>query len=274
MLANSAATLPRGHFLIEPYLFDVSSSHTDSYGSLTYILYGVTDRLTAGLVPVFGYTRVDGSPNGSGGGVGDVSLLAQYRLTQFPAESSLPTISIQLQETLPTGRYDRLGVHPAEGQGGGASVTTLALNTQTWFWLPNGRILRMRLNVSRSFAKTANVVGVSVYGTGQDFRGRARPGNALSVDAAWEYSLTRNWVLAFDLVWHHAHGTRVAGFIPSNTGAMTVHTDSGASTQISLAPAIEYNWNAHVGLLVGVRTIDGHNTTRSITPVVALNIVH
>jgi hypothetical protein len=62
MLANSAATLPRGHFLVEPYLYDVSSSHSDGYGSLTYMLYGVSDRFTAGLVPVFGYTRVAVAP--------------------------------------------------------------------------------------------------------------------------------------------------------------------------------------------------------------------
>jgi len=275
MLANSAATLPHGHFLIEPYLYDASSSGTDGFGSLTYMLYGVTDRLTAGLVPVFGYTHVEGGPNASGVGPGDVSLLAQYRLTQFPAESSLPTVSIQLQETLPSGRYDRLGDRPANGQGGGAYVTTLALNTQTWFWLPNGRILRMRFNVSQSFARTTSVEGVSVYGTGEDFHGDARPGNATFVDAAWEYSLTRNWVLALDLTWRHARGARVTGYDLSDTPPIPVRSDSGTSTAFGFAPAVEFNWNPHVGLLVGVRVITGgYNTTRSVTPAMALDMVY
>src|SRR5690348_18424552 len=78
MLANSAATLPRGHFLIEPYLYDVSSSQADGFGSLTYMLYGVSDRFTAGLVPVFGYTRVAGGADSSGIGAGDASVLMQY----------------------------------------------------------------------------------------------------------------------------------------------------------------------------------------------------
>lgn len=275
MLANSAATLPHGHFLVEPYLYDVSSPGSDGFGSLTYMLYGVTDRLTAGLVPVFGYTRVEGGPNGSGIGVGDVSLLAQYRLTEFPAESSLPTVSIQLQETLPSGRYDRLGDQPANGQGGGAYVTTLALNTQTWFWLPNGRILRMRFNVSQSFGQTTKVEGVSVYGTDETFRGRARPGNATFVDAAWEYSLTRNWVLALDLTWRHARGTYVSGHDLSGTTPILVRSDSGTSTALGFAPAIEYNWNVRVGLLLGVRVITGgYNTARSVTPALALNMVY
>lgn len=277
MLANSAATLPRGHFLIEPYLYDVSSSQADGFGSLTYMLYGVSDRFTAGLVPVFGYTRVAGGADSSGIGAGDASVLMQYRLTQFPVESSLPTVSIQLQETLPTGRYEQLGNRPADGQGGGAYVTTLALNTQTWFWLRNGRILRMRFNVSRSFAKAASVEGVSVYGTDQDFIGHARPGDAWFADAAWEYSLTRNWVLALDLTWRHAHGTRVRGYELSgaDSSPVSVDSDSGPGTAFGFAPAIEYNFNARVGLLFGVRVITGgHNAARSVTPALALNFVH
>jgi len=277
MLANSAATLPRGHFLVEPYLYDASSSQADGYGSLTYMLYGVSDRFTAGLVPVFGYTRVAGGADSSGIGAGDASVLMQYRLTQFPVESSLPTVSIQLQETLPTGRYDRLADRPADGQGGGAYVATLALNTQTWFWLPNGRILRMRFNVSRSLAKTARIEGVSVYGTDQDFVGHARPGNAWLADAAWEYSLTRNWVLALDLTWRHARSTRVRGYEHSGADPSSIPVDStsGSSTAFGFAPAIEYNFNARVGLLFGVRVIaGGHNTQRSVTPALALNFVH
>ncbi len=270
MLANSAATLPRGHFLVEPYLYDVTSSHSDGYGSLTYMLYGVSDRFTAGLVPVFGYNRVSGASDSSDVGAGDIGVLMQYRLTQFPVESSLPTISLQLQETLPTGKYDRLGDRPADGQGGGAYVTALSLNTQTWFWLPNGRILRMRFNVSQSFAKTTSVEGVSVYDTGEDFRGYARPGNALFADAAWEYSLTRNWVLALDLTWRHARGTRVHGYDSSGP----VYMDSGPSTQFGFAPAIECNFSPRIGLLFGVRVITGHGTQRSVTPALALNFVH
>src|SRR5271154_5096031 len=34
MLANNASTLPRGHFLVEPYLYDVISPHTNGFGSL------------------------------------------------------------------------------------------------------------------------------------------------------------------------------------------------------------------------------------------------
>lgn len=279
MLANSAATLPQGHWLLEPYLYDERSSHADGYGSLTYMLYGVTDRLTMGLIPVFGYNRVDGGPDSSGVGVGDVSVLAQYRLVAPPAESSLPTVSIQLEETLPTGAYDRLGNRPADGLGSGARITTLALNTQTWFWLPNGRILRMRLNLSRTFAGHADVDDVSVYGTSLGFHGQALPGATFGVDAALEYSLTRQWALAFDLTWSHRGNTRVRGYdVPEGSPAqppLGVRQDSGSSAAFGFAPAVEYSWNAHVGLLAGVRVITGgRRTTTTVTPALALNVVY
>jgi hypothetical protein len=62
IIANSAVTLPQGHYLIEPYLYDVISDDAESLGSLTFMLYGATDALTVGVVPVFGYNKgVDGA---------------------------------------------------------------------------------------------------------------------------------------------------------------------------------------------------------------------
>ncbi len=66
MLANSAHTLPQGHGLIESYLYDAISGRTNGVNSLTYLLYGLTDRLTIGLVPTAGYNSVRGGPDSSG----------------------------------------------------------------------------------------------------------------------------------------------------------------------------------------------------------------
>jgi hypothetical protein len=55
MLAPSAATLPRGHFLVEHYLYDVTAPHSNGFGSLTYVPYGLADRVTVGLIPTAGF---------------------------------------------------------------------------------------------------------------------------------------------------------------------------------------------------------------------------
>jgi hypothetical protein len=279
LLANSADTLPRGHLLVEPYFYVVHAANSNNFGSSAYILYGLVDRLTLGLIPVLGFNTAKGTPSSSGIGIGDVTLVAQYRITRFNEGSWIPSTSLYVQQSLPTGSYDRLGDRPTNGFGSGVFTTRIALNTQEYFWLPNGRILRMRFNLSGSFSSTAHVEDVSVYGTAQGFRGSAKPGNSLFADAAWEYSLTRRWVLALDVTYSRSANTRVAGHnirdLKSIPGPKHVLMNSGTSDGFGFAPAIEYNFNSSLGILLGIRFIAfGHNTSPTITPVVAINFVH
>lgn len=274
MLANSAATLPQGHFLVEPYLYDVIGAHSNGFGSLTYIEYGLFNRFTVGLIPTAGFNKMNDALSSSGVGLGDLSVLGQYRLRQFHEGSLLPTTSIFVEETLPTGRYDKLGERLSDGFGGGAYTTTVSLNNQTYFWLRNGRILRMRFNVSQALSSYANVEGASVYGTTSGFQGHAKPGASSFVDAAWEYSLTRKWVLALDATYRHTGNTQVTGF---DAGEMppNIKLKSGSSDAVGFAPAIEYNGKSTLGVLLGARVMAiGHNTATTITPAIALNFVH
>jgi hypothetical protein len=179
-----------------------------------------------------------------------------------------------VEETLPTGRYDKLGERLSDGFGGGAYTTTVALNNQTYFWLRNGRILRMRFDVSQSLSSYANVEGASVYGTISGFQGHAKPGASSFMDAAWEYSLTRKWVLALDATYRHTGNTRVTGVDAGETPP-NIKINSGSSDAVGFAPAIEYNWKSTLGVLLGMRVIAiGHNTATTITPAIALNFVH
>ena len=278
LLAPSAATLPRGHLLIEPYLYDVIAAHSNGYGSLTYVNYGLKDRVTVGLIPTAGFNTVSNGPSSSGVELGDLTLQALYRLTKFREGSWVPTTSVVVQETLPTGKYDRLGNRPSDGFGSGAYTTTLALYSQTYFWLPNGRILRMRLDLSEAFSNNVHVEDVSVYGTGAGFRGHAKPGNSFFADAAWEYSLTRSWVLALDVTYGHNGNTRVTGYNILDPNSVqnppSIRLDSGSRDAFGFAPAIEYSWTPNLGVIFGTRVIAGRNTATTITPAVAINFVH
>ena len=279
LLAASASTLPQGHFLVEPYLFDVmtygrhdadgnrlSRPHENDFGSQSYVLYGVTDRISAGVIPRLGYGKTTGGPSSPGLQAGDLTLQAQYRLTQFHEGSWVPTMSFVVGETLPTGKYDRLDQHPGDGFGAGAYTTILSLYSQEYFWLGNGRILRTRLNLSYGLSSQVGLRGVSVYGTAAGFSGHARPGDTFTADVSWEYSVTRNWVLALDVVYEHDASTTVSG--------NSLHASSGASHSIGFAPALEYNFNARIGIIAGARFIPiGRNTSISVTPVAAINMV-
>lgn len=268
LLANSANTLPRGHFLVEPYIYDVIGPHTHAFGSRAYFEYGLIDRLTVGMIPVIGYNKVGNGASSSGMQIGDSSLVAQYRLTTFHEHSWVPTTAIQVQQSFPTGRYDRLGTRPSDGLGNGSYSTTLAMNSQTFFWLPNGRILRMRFNVAETLSNRVDVKDVSVYGTKDGFVGRANPGRYQFVDAAWEYSMTRRWVLALDGIYQHSGNTNVKGM--QNGGKVQLNT--GSSWSYGFAPAIEYNISPNVGVIFGARVIaPGHNSSLTAAPVMAIN---
>ena len=285
LLAANAATLPAGHLLFEPYLFDViSTGHFDSsgarhsgpyehdIGSLSYLLYGLVDQVSVGIIPHFAYNEPAGEPSSSHVGVGDLTLQAAYGLMKFQDGRHTPDLSVVVQETLPTGSYDRL-TRSSDGFGAGAYTTSLALYSQDYFWMPNGRILRARLDLSYAVSSTVSVHDQSVYGTPDGFSGQAYPGDSFTADAAAEYSLTRNWVLALDVVYQHNDSTRVSGSV-SGASPPGLQSSSGSSYSIGFAPAIEYNWTARVGAIVGVRIIEiGRNTSASVTPAIALNMV-
>lgn len=287
MLAPSANTLPRRHYLLEPYFYNVSTQgffdargnrvsapHENSFGSLTYALYGVANKFTVGLIPTFGYNQVSNGPDSSGIGMGDLTVQAQYRLHLFEKGKWLPTTAIALEESLPTGKYDHLGSRPSDALGAGAFTTSIALYTQTFFWMPNGRILRLRFNVVPGFSRSVSVEDASVYGTTTGFRGQARPGASIFVDVAGEYSMTRRWVLALDATYRSQQDTLVTGHNLTDPQA-PISLNSGSSSAFGLAPAIEYNLRSNLGVLVGIRMFPaGRNTPLTITPAIAINYVH
>ena len=282
LLASGASTLPKGHILFEPYLYDAkpygffdgegkrrSASDADNIGSSAYMLYGVTDTFTTGVIPHLGYRRAGGRWS-QGLGVGDLTVQAQYRLTQYRPGGRVPTISLMLQENLPIGRHDRLDDRPNDGFGSGAYATTLGVNSQHYFWTPNGRILRARFNVAYTRSDIARVSGVSVYGTSKGFAGKAQPGDSLLMNLAFEYSITRNWVAAMDVAWQRDASTKVTGALDG----VGFERRYPVSKALILAPAVEYNFSPRVGVIVGARIVPaGRNTTASVTPAIAVNYV-
>jgi outer membrane putative beta-barrel porin/alpha-amylase len=285
LLAPSASTLPHGHFLIEPYVYDlIVYGHYDdagaaeraarehNYGSLTYVLYGVTDRLTVGAIPRFGLAHVVSGNGSSGAGVGDVTVQAQYRLALFEEGRRVPTISLTFGETFPTGKYDHLSPTASDALGSGAYTSILSAYSQYFFWMPNGRIVRTRLNLSYSRSSGVDIRDRSVYGTALGFHGTAQPGDSVVLDSAWEYSITRKWVAAFDIVYERDGRTLVDGMTAQRTNVSDAFPSSAS---LIVAPAIEYNWSGKAGIIVGARIVPrGRNAAATFAPVVAINLVY
>ena len=289
LLAPGAGTLPPGHFLFEPYFYDAiptasvdahGVSHpvarADNFGSQSYLIYGVADRFTLGLIPRFAYKNPGNGASGSSIAVGDLSLQGQYQLTQFEEGHWLPTIAINLGETFPIGAYDRLN-RPGDGFGAGAYATALSLYSQTYFWMPDGRLLRARLNLTYTVSDSVDLTGMSVYGTEAGFRGHASPGTSAVADLAFEYSIDRNWVAAVDFWAEQDANTHVAGLMPSLPGLppAAVENNLGSAHVFYVAPAVEYNFSGSFGVIAGARIfVTGENKTATIVPLIAFNYVH
>jgi hypothetical protein len=265
MLASNAETLPHGHFYTEPYFFDVIQGGDHHPGSSGFYQYGLFDNFTVGVQPSFSL-GTDSANRGMA--LGDFKLLSQLRLTHFTPEHQIPTIALVLNAALPTGKYDHLG-ELKTGHGSGSFAPEAGLNVQQYFLLRNDRLLRARLNLLRTFPFRADVSGRSVYGTGDAFHGRAKPGPRTAAIAAVEYSLTNEWVLAIDVEADHWGSTSIHG--REDAGPLIEH-NVPKSWNVGFSPAIEYNWDAKTGALFGVWIVPkGHNTASSVTPAIAIS---
>ena len=114
-----------------------------------------------------------------------------------------------------------------------------------------------------------------MYGTPSGFRGRAKPGNSFVAIIAGEYSVSRNWVVALDAQYQHDSRTALSGSVTTSAPPISIRRSFPSRSAVSLAPAVEYNFNGNVGVIVGaIYTVDGRNTDASIIPVAAINIVY
>jgi hypothetical protein len=274
MLAASAETLPRGHALIEPYIFDVRTARSNHLGSLTYLLYGVTDGFSVGTIATAGRVVPRDRARSSSSGAGDTTLLAQYRLTEFGQHGWPATLTLVLQEGLPTGRFDQLPNPDEPALGSGARTTQLALYAQSLVSLPNGRLLRLRVDAGHTFASVARPMGRSIYQTPAGFHGRVARGPSEIVDGSLEYSVSKRTALAVDLVWQKSGSARVVGQIQAPAGASPYHSTLAPTEAVYFAPAVEYCWRPNLGILFAMRlSPKGKNSPPSATPAIALNLV-
>lgn len=264
LLASNAETLPQGHVYTEPYFFDGISGGEHHPGTSGFYQYGLTDSWTVGMQPFFslGAERFNHDL-----ALSDFKLLSQVRLSHFTPERQVPSVALVTNLVIPTGKDDHLG-RLKSGHGSGSFAPEMGVNVQQYFLLSNGRLLRARINVLHDFPLRTAISGRSVYGTDAGFRGHARPGAKTTMILGAEYSLTNEWVLAFDVEADHWAKARVKG---RDAAGALVDRISPVSWNVGFAPAVEYNWSARAGAILGVWIVPrGHNTQSSVTPAIAI----
>lgn len=273
LLAPAGKTVPAGHVNLEPYAFYTTYTHGfRNIEGLPILTVGLADFVDVQTAIPLDYSW---APNNQhGGGIGDYSLAFGIQLLRQKEQSWLPDLRFVVQEVFPTGRFEHLD--PIQGgtdqTGSGSYQTFLGLNFQKLTTLPHDHYLRTRLGLLAAFPSDVKVRGINVFGGTAGTIGVVNPGNSYALDLAFEYTLTQHWVPVFEVLYANNDATNFSGnpgFTPA--GSLAAIGGRGGNS-VSLAPAIEYNFNANLGIIAGLWfSITGPHDSKFTSAVVAIN---
>jgi len=274
LLSTRGRTLDPGLVVIQPYVLYThygglyndnwrlqSATVSRTIIQQTFFIYGVTDRIDIGIAPQW---LENSSSRDSISGFGDLPIQLGFQVLKGDADSWLPHVLFWVQEIFPTGRYNDLGPSTADlgGTGGGSFGTTLGVAVQKTLRLGGDHVLRYRLNASYGFYLPVTVRGFNTYGGGFGTAGRVEPGSVTTFTVAGEYPLTQQIVLALDIGFQTITATHFSG-----TTGVDIHGEpslvgKGYSNLLSIAPAVEYHFTQHIGVIAGPWfSLRGKNTS-------------
>lgn len=283
LLAASGRTIPLGHVNLETIGFYTRNIgvfnrhwklvHTPGNYNVqlnTLLSYGFSNNMDVQYNIPYTFNHNMGQNSRR---IGDASILLGFQALR---QRSIfhPDLRITLQETFPTGRFDDLNPlnQGTDGTGMGSYQTALGLNFQNLSQLGRNHHLRSRLSINYLYASKVHIHGLSSYGGTINTQGQIRPGNLLSIDLAEELSLTQHWVLVMEAYYLTRHATSFKGRLGDIHNGDLAMIGHGTMQEITLAPAIEYNFSEHYGILAGCWFIPrGKNTTDFISGIIAFN---
>lgn len=282
ILAPSAHILPPGYVNIQPYLFMTANYgvYTDSgsFKKTTTLLninpqlptiVGALKWMEVLIVPQVQYNSLH---HKSVFNFGDLPVGLGFELLN--EKPYVPALLFSVQETLPTGKFQHLNPDKAgiDATGGGSYVTKLGLNFSklVWWW-DLKHPMNFRLALSYAIPSMVEVKGFNTYGGGFGTNGNVHPGQSFSLDFGYEYSFTQNWAGALDVVYVYAAATHFSGDKGIDALGNPASVGGPFNEQLSLAPAIEYNWNENLGFIGGVWfTVWGRNSTAFVSGVLSI----
>ena len=280
LLSPSAHTVPPHHGNVEPYLFftTITGSYDANWGTtstpnfyslaqLTPVQVGLTHFMDCQITPQIFYQYTKGAHSTQ---FGDLPAAVSFQLLNEKAGSHIPAIKLSLRAAVPFGKFEHLNPSKlgTDGVGRGSWMPSVGVNFSRICQFPNSHFFAPRLALGYTVPGPVHISGLSVYGGALDTKGTVYPGNIFSCVLAFEYEITRHFTYAMDIYYQHTNKTRFSG----NPGLLA-QVASPSSEQFSLAPALEYNWNANIGLIAGVWfTVAGRNSAQFTSGVIALNI--
>jgi hypothetical protein len=280
LLTPSASMMPPGYANSQFYAFITQSYasfnenrksialETDSFNfnPSDILQFGVTDSVDTTLSLQTQTNWFDGR---SAGGFGDLQWSVGFKIQSQTLY--IPKMKFSIQETFPTGIYQHLRPDGLDGTGNGSYRTSFSFAmTKIMFW-STPHPVNARLAIAYRLSTPVKVEEFNSYGGGYGTRGTIKPGNNFNADFGLEVSFNQHWVFATDVVYTMTNRTKFhgkPGFISAGTPASI---GGGFSDNLSLAPAIEYNWSANFGILAGVQfSVYGRNSANFISSIISV----
>jgi len=285
LLTPSGHVVPEGHWNIEPYefvntLYGVYNHRWHAhaiphnvYSASTQlpIKYGLGHRLDFAFTPAFSWNHTHGASHWV---LNDMGFGLDVQILDDKKEKWWPSIKLALLGNFPFGKFQHL---EADGKrtdigGTGSWLPTIGLVMSQLYWWGGHIFFAARMNWQYTFPTPVHVRGFNTYGGGRHTCGKVYPGQILVGQFGFELTLSQRWALAGDVQYQHINKTRFKGQKGTTEGVPNT-VGPPSSDQWSLAPAIEYDWNAYVGIIAGVWfTIAARNSPQFANAVVAINI--
>jgi hypothetical protein len=207
----------------------------------------------------------------SNGGFGDTTITGGFLVNKQTRYA--PQVKFTIAETFPTGKYQHLntnGLH-LDAIGAGAYTTQFGLVLSKVFLWTTQYPMNARIFFGYQLSTPVRVEGFNTYGGGFGTKGKVHPGNTFSADFGYEISLSQNWVLATDVVYSATNQTTFHGTPGVLATGERASNGGGYSDNLSISPAIEYNWNSSLGIIAGAQfSVYGRNSSNFASGIISV----
>ncbi len=286
LLTSSGYVVPDGHYNIEPYEYATTifgtydaSWHTQSrpnfynISTQTTVEIGIPWNFEITFTPAWSWNHTEGASHWV---LNDMSFGFDYQILSETKGKWWPAIKLSVRGNLPIGRYQKLKPKSMKTDIGGIGswAPSVGIAMAHLYWWGGHFFFAPRFNVQYTIPTPVHVKNFNTYGGGHHTRGKVYPGQFLLFLFGFEISLSQRWAIAGDIQYLHINKSRFKGHKGATAGVPnTVGLPS--SEQLSLAPAIEYNWSDNYGIIAGAWfSVAGRNQLEFASGVVALNIYH
>ena len=177
--------------------------------------------------------------------------------------------------SLPSGKYRNLDPKKlgTDAGGSGSFKPIVELVVARLFKFSNIHFLSSRIAFTYTIPTPVHLVGFNAYGGGIGTDGTVYPAQDFTADLGLEYSLTKNWVLALDVIGYWKGKDRFSGQSGMTSQGLPATNTNSAKILYSVAPAIEYNWSANLGVIGGVWfPVIGKNASQFFSAMIAVNL--